>query len=603
MIEHGDNGKDRGRRFELSVFWQVLFWVSLLVIITQGATVGYVYKRQEAILETQLSDQGSNLVRNLSAGLRDAIKQNEFPYLRARVEELVTHQVVDYAMVLDSRGIVVAHNRIEEVGRRPEDAATIRVLASRRHAEVRQQTVFHGKNKYREFFCPVFYDGSFFDAFIRIGYRTEKWIDEPIRETQARMMWIFFVAVLGAIGLSVAVAHPIVQPIRVLARGAESIAAGNYDEEISVSSPRELRLLGGSFNHMRVKVQEQLDEIREANHRLDRKVYELGILYEVARKMNFKSFSPELLNYLLDTILTVLEARWASLMMLDDSGESLKLEVVRGAGFDKNKAVQISVGAGIAGKVFQSGEGMIANEGSDDERFEHYPGLEDFEKTIHQIICVPLMIDNQPIGVINVVNRQDGTPFNEDDLRLLGALASQAARALENAKLYDLAIRESKTGLFIPRYFEARIREEVVVSKRYGQKFCVVMVDIDHFKQVNDRHGHLIGDEALIKLAHFITETLRENIDIASRFGGEEFAVLLPRSDLEGGVTYAERLRKLVEERSEDASIGLPPLTISLGVACFPLNGGDFEGLMKKADDALYEAKRTGRNRVCAPSA
>jgi diguanylate cyclase (GGDEF)-like protein len=207
--------------------------------------------------------------------------------------------------------------------------------------------------------------------------------------------------------------------------------------------------------------------------------------------------------------------------------------------------------------------------------------------------------------VLNVVNKADaalvpGRPagFSEDDARLLNALAGQAARALESAKLYDQAIRESKTGLFVPSYFEARVGEQIVASRRFGQAFSLLILDVDHFKRVNDTFGHMIGDEVLVRVARFIKESLRQELDIACRFGGEEFMVLLPRTDVAGATTFAERLRGRIEAECGGAPAGPERVTASIGIAVFPEHGKELGALKGAADAALYRAKAGGRNQV-----
>jgi diguanylate cyclase (GGDEF)-like protein len=288
--------------------------------------------------------------------------------------------------------------------------------------------------------------------------------------------------------------------------------------------------------------------------------------------------------------------------LYDTSEDRLGLKMVRGAGYDKHKSPKINPGVGIAGQVFSSCESIVCNDVAGDPRFVKLGDQKDFEAKLKEIICVPLLVENQAIGVINVVNKKAGDGFNSNDCSLLSALASQAARALEHAKLYDLAIKESKTGLYIPRYFEARLHEQITQARRYNQTFSVLITDIDHFKQVNDKYGHMVGDDVIIKISSFIHESLRENIDIACRWGGEEFAIILPRTDRTGAMTFGERYRERVEKNVGDVEKGIPDVTVSVGLATFPGDGNDEQTMMKRADDALYEAKRTGRNRTCAAS-
>ena len=182
---------------------------------------------------------------------------------------------------------------------------------------------------------------------------------------------------------------------------------------------------------------------------------------------------------------------------------------------------------------------------------------------------------------------------------MLELLASHAAIALDNARLFSevqqLATTDSLTGIFNRRHFFALARGEVERSRRYQYPLSLIMLDIDHFKQVNDTYGHATGDMILQQIAQRCRKNLRET-DIFGRYGGEEFVVLLPLTDLENARLVAERLRLEAAEVGREANV--EGVTISLGVAAMSGSGEDPESLLGKADQALYAAKQAGRNRV-----
>jgi diguanylate cyclase (GGDEF)-like protein len=176
---------------------------------------------------------------------------------------------------------------------------------------------------------------------------------------------------------------------------------------------------------------------------------------------------------------------------------------------------------------------------------------------------------------------------------------------LANETLMELAVRDGLTGLFNLRHFRHILNEELSRAERYSRQLCLVMIDVDHFKNYNDTHGHPAGDEVLKALAGILNKRLRD-VDRSARYGGEEFLVLLPETDLEKGRTVAEDLRVQMEEYPFRGRESQPfgKVTISLGVAAFPQDGPDADTLIKVADDALYRAKNRGRNRVvCAADA
>lgn len=171
--------------------------------------------------------------------------------------------------------------------------------------------------------------------------------------------------------------------------------------------------------------------------------------------------------------------------------------------------------------------------------------------------------------------------------KLAGKLAAM------NLDLREQAVTDGLTKLYNHRHFIQRLNEEASRVKRYGGKFSLVFYDIDHFKQVNDNWGHHIGDNVLVDIAHILQEGVR-GVDLVSRYGGEEFAMLLPETPSDGAQVMADRIR--IKVAAYDFPCG--PLSISGGIATFPLHADDANSLLKKADAALYRAKRTGRNRI-----
>ena len=182
-------------------------------------------------------------------------------------------------------------------------------------------------------------------------------------------------------------------------------------------------------------------------------------------------------------------------------------------------------------------------------------------------------------------------------------LAHQFALAFRRIKLYKevetLAITDSLTGVYTRRYFLERFEEEIKRAAAHKSKIALLMLDIDHFKKVNDQYGHLTGDEALKAVGVLLKENIRE-IDIAGRYGGEEFCVVLPETDAQGAALVAERIRQTTQDKVIKAYDATVRITISIGIAAFPTDGKILVELIDKADWALYRAKSQGRNKVVA---
>ena len=215
------------------------------------------------------------------------------------------------------------------------------------------------------------------------------------------------------------------------------------------------------------------------------------------------------------------------------------------------------------------------------------------------LISAPLLHEGRVLGTLRLHSEKPET-FTADDLRLLDAIATLASAALSNAMLFEktqeLAIRDSLTGLYVQRYFFDRFREEHKRALLRSYPLSLLMCDLDHFKAANDRWGHGAGDLMLFRFAEILREKVEDGI--VARYGGEEFAVLLPDLSKEKAASLAEAIRKAMESFPFAIRREKVQMTVSIGVASIPADTLDEQELLRKADEALYQAKREGRNRV-----
>jgi diguanylate cyclase (GGDEF)-like protein len=217
---------------------------------------------------------------------------------------------------------------------------------------------------------------------------------------------------------------------------------------------------------------------------------------------------------------------------------------------------------------------------------------------------VPLRTAEQVLGTLVLGARRPGA-FGRDLVRQLEVVAMQAADAILRARLFDeterLATTDGLTGLLNHRTFQARLDEHLASAERYGKRLSVVLCDIDHFKAVNDGHGHPAGDEVLRGVARALLKEARQT-DLVARYGGEEFALVMPETDEAGAVATAERIREKVGQLAFETTQGRLRVTLSLGVATFPDDGDRKATLVERADACLYHAKRNGRDRTVPAS-
>jgi diguanylate cyclase (GGDEF)-like protein len=211
-------------------------------------------------------------------------------------------------------------------------------------------------------------------------------------------------------------------------------------------------------------------------------------------------------------------------------------------------------------------------------------------------LILPLTIARKPIGYLVA------SGIKERDKEKFGILAQQFVLGIKRAILYqnvqELATMDSLTGIFTRRYWFERCNEEMERSRKFNYELSFLMLDIDHFKDFNDKYGHLVGDVILMAVSNTIKENIRQ-IDLVGKYGGEEFCVILTETNAEGAQFVAERIRKAMEEKSVAAYDEDLKVTISIGVSAFPQDSSDLNTLVDKADQALYKAKESGRNRVC----
>ena len=217
------------------------------------------------------------------------------------------------------------------------------------------------------------------------------------------------------------------------------------------------------------------------------------------------------------------------------------------------------------------------------------------------LISAPIVYRGRLYGVINVNNKRSREPYDENDLELLLHIAAHAAVAVANAQSYeellDRAQHDSLTGLANHGYFWSVVAREWGRADRYGREVSVVMMDLDYFKRSNDVHGHLTGDETLRQMAQILQDSARA-ADLPARYGGDEFAVILPETSEDGALAFGEKIRQRVE--ADRVGPEGNPVSISVGVATYPGDGESAADLVRAADRELYRAKQAGRNRVCS---
>jgi diguanylate cyclase (GGDEF)-like protein len=334
-----------------------------------------------------------------------------------------------------------------------------------------------------------------------------------------------------------------------------------------------------------------------------REAGEVAVFQELGKALTSSLQLDQVLRTIMEKIDEFLRPDNWSLLLLDEAKQELYFELAVGKASQALKDVRIKLGQGIAGWVAQHGEVVIVPDTSKDTRFF---GKVD-EKTkmeTRSIVAVPVRFRETCLGVIELINCVGPDGFDPRDLKLLEALSDFAAIALENARhvkrIHELTIKDDCTSLYNARHMGFILDTEIYRSQRYNYEFSIVFIDLDHFKQVNDTHGHLVGSRLLAEMGDALKTNCRL-IDFAFRYGGDEFVILLPQTSKDNAIKVARRLHRLIRETLWLTKEGLDiRITPSVGLAAYPLDSRTKEGLLHLADEAMYLVKNNNRDSVAA---
>lgn len=334
-----------------------------------------------------------------------------------------------------------------------------------------------------------------------------------------------------------------------------------------------------------------------------REAGEVKIFQELGKALTSSLQLDQVLRTIMEKIDEFLRPDNWSLLLLDEAKQELYFELAVGKASQALKDVRVKLGQGIAGWVAQNGEAVVVPDTSKDTRF--FGKVDEKTKMETQsIVAVPVKFRDTCLGVIELINCMGPDGFDSRDLKLLEALADFAAIALENARrvkrIHELTITDDCTSLYNARHMGFILETEIYRSQRYNYEFSLVFIDLDHFKQVNDTHGHLVGSRLLAEIGNALKAHCRL-IDFAFRYGGDEFVILLPQTSKDNALWVARRLHKLIRETVWLEQVGLQiHITPSVGVASFPVDSRTKEGLLHLADEAMYLVKNTQRDSVAA---
>ncbi|HHT9146981.1 MAG TPA: diguanylate cyclase [Candidatus Wunengus sp. YC61] len=404
---------------------------------------------------------------------------------------------------------------------------------------------------------------------------------------------IFYINIISAIVTCVVIVASIVigrlstNRIHAFASISKEIAHGNFTKQVPFVNGDEIGQLGKTFNIMTTSIK--------------RKIEQLKYLNDVAVEIHSHIEIEHLLQNLINISRRIINAEMGCLVLLDEQGKNIKYFKISAPSQLESYQIQGQpTGKGLLGAVIKKGQTIRLDNIKDDARSI---GLPPNHPPLRTLLGVPLAINSGTVcGGIFLANKDNDECFTLEDEEILLTITYQASVAIENARRYghvqQLAITDGLTDLSNHKEFQRRLDENIEGSKRYHYTISLLMIDIDHFKKFNDTYGHQVGDQVLKIIADVIKSQVR-TVDVCARYGGEEFVVIVRDDDTSHPLILAERIRSAVYSYPIKHDGIRSQLSVSIGVVCFPKDADNAEGLIKRADEALYVAKETGRNKVC----
>jgi diguanylate cyclase (GGDEF)-like protein len=332
---------------------------------------------------------------------------------------------------------------------------------------------------------------------------------------------------------------------------------------------------------------------------------DLLVFHRLARSLTSSLDLKTILRTILDHMERLIQADLWALLMLDDDRKELHYAIAAGGEEASLRDLRVKVGEGVAGWVAEHGETLIVPESAEDERLEgtdpKLPRKGGRAQRVHSVIALPLKSRTGTLGVIEILNPRAGQ-MNDYAIAFLHILADYAAIAIENAhdhaRIQQLTITDDTTGLYNVRYLYEALGRELDKCLRMGSPMSVAFLDLDHFKLVNDQHGHLIGSELLARTGNRIRQLSRSR-DLCFRYGGDEFAILMPDTGATAALAHMQVLHKALTETSFAMSAGLSlRVAASVGISAAPVDGTTIHAVIGAADARMYEVKSHSRNAV-----
>lgn len=579
------------------ITYRIIIRISLLIILTMSISTGINIYTQIYSEKSNFINQSkiyTELIGNFSASkfLEDSI---DYAELNATCELIVRNN--DNLLYIEIYDIT---NYSDETVPPDKTIGYYRNKKNLNHTDKKELQQIIKKIKKDNYYISIkdnnidiFSKYSILDAdvlFTRLVY-TSEYLNKKIFNLIYKSICITLLLIIIGIFIGVILSKKITEPINYLTDISKRIAEGNFDLKSDLKTDDEIEILSNSFNIMTEK--------------LKSKIRDLEALHKLSTQLSSVLEKEQLLNLVLKSFIDALNIYKCCIFTFDPktrkfilaAGKGLQPDYIKNYYLEENNEFDNYL-ASAKGTVLNLTEFEI-------KRLFYVPEKYQTVKNIPAIISA-LRVQDNVTGMIIVSEKVDGRDWTDDEMHMFEALVNQSAIAIENARLYELAITDELTKVYLYRYFRYQLDFEISAAIKYKQPLSIIMLDIDHFKKFNDTYGHQAGDKVLFEIAQTIKNSIRafdykdsqRSPDIVARYGGEEFVVILPKTSTIGAVIVAERIRKNVENKVvlyNDLELNV---TISLGVTEWNNNYKDAKDFIEYADQALYFSKKNGRNKV-----
>jgi diguanylate cyclase (GGDEF)-like protein len=331
----------------------------------------------------------------------------------------------------------------------------------------------------------------------------------------------------------------------------------------------------------------------------DRQLNELNIFHDVAKALTSSLDLDTVLRTIMEKMAAYFEPATWSLVMIDETSHEPYYAASVGKGAEGLATLRLASGCSLVEWVISRGEPLVIEDVNADRLIDPNSRAGWFDGSC-PVVCMPVRTGGKVLGVIELVNI-DMQVYTRSQM-LLQSLADYAAIAIENARavrrIQELSITDDCTGLYNARHLFTVLAEELHRSSRFGYEFTLLFLDLDHFKRINDQYGHIVGSKVLAQVGDCLRESLRL-VDAAFRYGGDEFAILLPQSSREAGLRVARRIGRVMRKRQwlPDDEVRVE-LRASMGIATYPADGTTPQAIVQRADDMMYTVKQAGRDNI-----